>query len=157
MLLNKTSNYSYTSIFITICLELITITTEFLKKSFLLHLYTLVKKKENKIPFVHLKYQWNYSSVCLKKLARTGIEPVTLGLWVPCSTTKLPSLHFYFSLMWFLFNLFTHKIVLYRAQVRKYDSCIFNPFCYIHNWTYFWIHALDRRKIHALAYWWQNG
>ena len=93
MLLNKTSNYSYTSIFITICLELITITTEFLKKSFLLHLYTLVKKKENKIPFVHLKYQWNYSSVCLKKLARTGIEPVTLGLWVPCSTTKLPSLY----------------------------------------------------------------
>jgi hypothetical protein len=48
MLLNKTSNYSYTSIFITICLELITIPTEFLKKSFLLNLHILAKIKKTK-------------------------------------------------------------------------------------------------------------
>jgi len=48
MLFNKTSNYSYTSIFITICLELITIPTEFLKKKFSFgFVYTTIKRTEN--------------------------------------------------------------------------------------------------------------
>ena len=80
MLLNKTSNYSYTSIFITICLELITIPTEFLKKSFLLNLRILAKiKKTNFHSFVYTLRESIRVSI-LKKLARTGIEPVTLGL-----------------------------------------------------------------------------
>lgn len=80
MLLNKTSNYSYTSIFITICLELITIPTEFLKKSFLLNLHILSKIKKTKFHSFICTLRESIRLFILKKLARTGIEPVTLGL-----------------------------------------------------------------------------
>ena len=98
MLFNKTSNYSYSNIFIPICLELIVIQEMFFgRKVFCAYLYNL--------PNIRIVY----------RLARTGFEPVTLGLWVPCSTTKLPSLLCYSIGMSFLFNPLFKEIPLSKC------------------------------------------
>ena len=54
----------------------------------------------------------------LPKMARTGIEPVTLGLWVLCSTTELPSLITLYSLSEYAFYS-NHSLQKHQELFKK--------------------------------------
>ena len=71
MLFNKTSNYSYTSIFITICLELITIPTEFLQKKFSFGFVpTNIKRTESFIRSIIVS--WKLSECSFNRFGSNG-------------------------------------------------------------------------------------